>query len=97
MPTPIFNIYDASGNLVMSLANRLGKILGSRVETTSSSATISGTALGTPFVFAPAVTASDAFPAGFQQASDAAASFSGSTLSWTVFSGYSLQMIYGVF
>lgn len=84
-------VWDASGQLVIDLANRLTRIIG-MVDTggTSGSISVPGFSQGTPFY---AVVPLNAYLDSYQLT--ARASVTGNTLSWT--SGVSSRIIYGVY
>jgi len=90
-------LWDASGTLKFDITTRIGKVLGSSVVTSSGSSSVPKFADGTGFVFAPATSATDAFPNNFDHGTEGYASISGTTLTWTITGGVERTLVWGVF
>jgi hypothetical protein len=89
-------IYNSSGVLIFSTTQRLGKVLGTQSISSNGNTTVAGTALGTPFAFAPSSTGSDEWPNSFgQDANWPEVTFSGTTMTWVT--AVAAEIVYGVF
>lgn len=82
-------VYDASGNVILTVTDRITRLLGTATFNASGSVTDARFADGTPWWFVQPTTSSG------NESPDI--TFSGTTLSWSNPGGGSFSIIYGIY